>query len=84
MAFCVAANESVLAAREAEISELIRVVLKEGRRLRRDTEGVVALLGRLHRLSEPVAREWLAATVYARPHPLPDAVVRQILENIPK
>ncbi len=105
--FCVAANESVLALRGNEINELIRVVLKEGRRLNRDADNVVELLGRLHKvkeiaqqkkeekkknfffnycfqLSAPVAREWLSTTVYAKPHPLPDAIEKQILANIPK
>ena len=50
--FCVAANESVLALRGNEINELIRVVLKEGRRLNRDADNVVELLGRLHKVKE--------------------------------
>jgi sulfonate transport system substrate-binding protein len=82
--FCVAANESVLAARGKEINDIIRIVLKEGRKLKRDAENVVHMLETSHKLSEPVAREWLSATVYAKPHPLPESIIKQILDNIPK
>ncbi len=81
--FCVAATEEVLTHRADELHAFLKAVSREGRHLGRHADDMVALLGKLHRLSEPVAREWLAATVYAKPHALPDAVFKQICDFIP-
>ena len=81
--FCVAARNDVMKERGEEVHEIVRIVLREGRRLKRDPDNVIAMLQKLHRLSEPVAREWLEATVYAKPHELPEETVQKILAFIP-
>ena len=81
--FCVAASEEVIEKRGEELHAFLEAVSREGRHLKDNADDMVALLAKLHRLSEPIAREWLAATVYAQPHPLPDNIVKQICEFIP-
>jgi sulfonate transport system substrate-binding protein len=81
--FCVAATDEVVEKRGDELMHFLEAVLREGRHLRDHTDEMVAVLAKLHRLSEPVAREWLAATEYAVPHSLPDAIAKQICEFIP-